>query len=88
MMNQDLYQPADLTLWPKGVPAKAAECREFPTLVEALEEALAAVEGGRSNPWIITSAGDILAPAWIEGQARDILASVASPLRAPMMLAA
>ena len=75
IMTQDLYQPADLTLWPKGVPAKAAECREFSTLTEALQVALAAIETGCSNPWIITAAGDILAPAWIEVNAPNLLAA-------------
>lgn len=76
----DLHQPADLTLWPKGVPSPAAELREFPTLREALEVALAAIESGRSIPWIITGAGDILAPAWIEVNAPNLLA-----VRAPSM---
>jgi hypothetical protein len=65
MMHVDLNQPAELTLWPSHVPARAAEMRGFPTLRAALDAAAEAVNGQDATPWIITDSGDILAPNWI-----------------------
>ena len=61
MMHVDLEQPAELTLWPGHVPARAAEMRSFPTLRAALDAAAEAIDGQDAIPWIITDSGDILA---------------------------
>lgn len=65
MTPSDLDRRAELTIWPKGAPGHAAEGRPFATLREALAVAIAAIESGEAQPWIITEAGDILAPSWI-----------------------
>ena len=64
-LDQDLDQPAELTLWPGHAPAHAAEMRSFPTLRAALAAAAAAIDVQDAIPWIITDSGDILAPNWI-----------------------
>ncbi|SFT27014.1 hypothetical protein [Methylobacterium sp. yr668] len=65
MIDVDLDQPAELTLWPGHAPARAAEMRSFPTLRAALDAAAEAIDGEDAIPWIITDSGDILAPNWI-----------------------
>ena len=65
MTLSDLNKPAELTLWSNRNPAHTAQGRPFPTLREALAAALKAMDTGDSRPWIITDAGDILAPSWI-----------------------
>ncbi len=72
-MTKDMNEPADLTLWPTGVRVKTAECREQPDLRTALLIAVEAIEAGTAKPWIITAAGDILAPNWIEANGRRLL---------------
>ena len=64
-LDQDLDQPAELSLWPGHAPAQTAEMRSFPTLRAALAAAGAAIDGQDAIPWIITDSGDILAPNWI-----------------------
>ncbi|SEI00090.1 hypothetical protein SAMN02799636_04875 [Methylobacterium sp. 275MFSha3.1] len=70
MTPSDLDRRAELTIWPKGKPARAAEGRPFATLREALAVAIAAMESGEAQPWIITEAGDILSPRWIQANSR------------------
>jgi hypothetical protein len=72
-MTKDMNEPADLTLWPTAVRTKTAECRPQPNLREALRLAVQAIEAGTARPWIITAAGDILAPGWIEANGRRLL---------------
>ena len=70
MTPSDLDRRAELTIWPKGAPGHAAEGRPFATLREALAVAIAAIESGEA-PWIITEAGDILSPRWIQANSRS-----------------
>lgn len=65
-MLKDLDQRAEMTVWPKGRPAHTAKSREFATLREALQAAAEAIDRHDARPWIITEAGDILSPRWIE----------------------
>ncbi|MGE8131192.1 hypothetical protein ACQKQD_29850 [Methylobacterium sp. NPDC080182] len=65
MIDVDLDQPAELTLWPGHAPAHAAEMRSLPTLRAALAATAAAINVQDAIPWIITDSGDILAPNWI-----------------------
>ncbi|MDP4006831.1 hypothetical protein [Methylobacterium sp. NEAU K] len=65
MTLSDLDKPAELTLWPGYRPAQVADARSFPTLREALAAAAQAIDAEKAKPWIITEAGDILAPGWI-----------------------
>lgn len=71
MTPSDLDRRAELTIWPKGAPGHAAEGRPFATLREALAVAVAAIESGEAQPWIITEAGDILSPRWIQANSRS-----------------
>ncbi|TXM69983.1 hypothetical protein [Methylobacterium sp. WL120] len=59
--------PATLTVWPSDVSIKAAEPRELPSLREALDEALKALNEGTGTPWVTTSDGLILSPAHLRG---------------------
>jgi hypothetical protein len=83
-MNQDMNEPADLTLWPTAVRTKTAECRPQPSLREALRLAVEALDAGTAKPWIITAAGDILAPNWIEANGRRLLGDAIIEDRLPM----
>jgi hypothetical protein len=83
-MTQDMNEPADLTLWPTAVRTKTAECRPQPNLREALRLAVQAIEAGAAKPWIITAAGDILAPAWIEANGRRLLSAEGGDDALPM----
>ena len=65
MTLSDLNKPAELTLWSEDNPTHTAPGRPFPTLREALAAARKAMDTGDTRPWIITDAGDILAPSWI-----------------------
>ncbi|MGT2479547.1 hypothetical protein ACU4GR_13200 [Methylobacterium oryzae CBMB20] len=65
MTLTDLDKPAELTLWPSHTPAHTADARSFPTLRAALAAAAEAIDTANAKPWIITEAGDILAPGWI-----------------------
>lgn len=65
MTFADLDKPAELTLWPGHAPAHVAEAHSFPTLRAALAAAAEAIDAENAKPWIITDAGDILAPGWI-----------------------
>jgi hypothetical protein len=65
MTLSDLNRPAELTLWSSRTPSHTAEGRRFPTLRAALAAATEAMDFGDAQPWIITDAGDILAPSWI-----------------------
>ena len=65
MTLTDLNKAAELTLWPSHGPAHTADARSFPTLRAALAAAAEAIDAGNAKPWIITEAGDILAPGWI-----------------------
>ncbi|MGH1574958.1 hypothetical protein ACRAWG_35375 [Methylobacterium sp. P31] len=64
MTLTDLDKPAELTLWPGHAPAHTADARSFPTLRAALAAAAEAIDTANAKPWIITEAGDILAPGW------------------------
>jgi hypothetical protein len=83
-MTKDMNEPADLTLWPTTVRATTAECREQPNLRTALRLAVEAIEAGTAKPWIITSAGDILAPNWIEANGRRLLTDAIGEDMLPM----
>ena len=65
MTLSDLNRPAELTIWSSRTPSHTAEGRRFPTLRAALAAATEAMDVGDAQPWIITDAGDILAPSWI-----------------------
>ena len=65
MTQSDLDKPAELTVWPGHAPSRAADARSFPTLRAALAAAAKAIVAEDAKPWIITEAGDILAPGWI-----------------------
>ena len=65
MTLSDLNKPAELTLWSSHNPAHTAQGRSFPTLRAALAAAAEAIDTDNARPWIITQAGDILAPGWI-----------------------
>jgi hypothetical protein len=65
MTLSDLNRPAELTLWSSRNPAHTAKGRRFATLRAALAVAAEAMDAGEAQPWIITDAGDILAPSWI-----------------------
>jgi hypothetical protein len=65
MTLSDLNKPAELTLWSSRTPAHTAQGRRFSTLRAALAAAVEAMDAGDDQPWIITDAGDILAPSWI-----------------------
>ncbi|SFT30104.1 hypothetical protein [Methylobacterium sp. yr668] len=65
MTLADLDKPAELTVWPGHAPAHVADARSFPTLRAALAAAAEAIDVEDAKPWIITAAGDILAPNWI-----------------------
>jgi hypothetical protein len=69
MTLADLDRPAELTLWPGHAPARTADARSFPTLRAALAAAAKAIQTENAKPWIITEAGDILAPGWIRANA-------------------
>ena len=69
MTLADLDRPAELTLWPGHAPARTADARSFPTLRAALAAAAKAIKTENAKPWIITEAGDILAPGWIRANA-------------------
>lgn len=68
IVRDDLDCAAELTVWLRCTPARTAQRREFATLREALREAAAAaaVSRGDVQTWIITEAGDILSPGYIE----------------------
>uniref|UniRef100_UPI00313BF5F3 hypothetical protein n=1 Tax=Methylobacterium fujisawaense TaxID=107400 RepID=UPI00313BF5F3 len=65
MTLSDLDKPAELTVWPGHTPAHVADARSFSTLRAALAAAAEAIDADDAKPWIITEAGDILAPGWI-----------------------
>jgi hypothetical protein len=65
MTPSDLNKPAELTLWSSRNPAHTAKGRHFSTLRAALVAAAEAMDAGEAQPWIITDAGDVLAPNWI-----------------------
>jgi hypothetical protein len=65
MTLTDLDKPAELTLWPSHTPAHTADAHSFPTLRAALAAAAEAIDTANAMSWIITEAGDILAPGWI-----------------------
>ena len=65
--HQSVPGPASLTVWPSDVSIKAAEPRELPSLQEALNEALKALNEGTGTPWVTTSDGLILSPAHLRG---------------------
>lgn len=65
MTLTDLNKPAELTLWSSRDPAHTAPGHRFPTLRAALAAATQAMDTDDAKPWIITDAGDILAPCWI-----------------------
>ncbi len=65
MTPSDLNKPAELTLWSSRNPAHTARGHSFTTLRAALAAATQAIDSGDARPWIITDAGDILAPSWI-----------------------
>ncbi|SDO44756.1 hypothetical protein SAMN05216360_12316 [Methylobacterium phyllostachyos] len=65
MTLSDLNKPAELTVWPGHAPAHVADARSFSTLRAALVAAAEAIDMEGAKPWIITEAGDILAPNWI-----------------------
>ena len=65
MTISDLNRPAELTLWSNRTPAHTAPGLRFSTLRAALAAAVEAMDAGHAHPWIITDAGDILAPSWI-----------------------
>jgi len=65
MTTSDLNRPAELTLWSSRAPTHTAQGRHFPTLREALAAATQAMDTRDAQPWIITDAGDVLAPNWI-----------------------
>ncbi|MCJ2053891.1 hypothetical protein [Methylobacterium sp. J-070] len=65
MTLSDLNKPAELTLWSSRTPSHTAPGRRFPTLRAALAAAAQALDTGEAQPWIITEAGDVLAPSWI-----------------------
>ncbi|MHB2207008.1 hypothetical protein [Methylobacterium sp. CM6257] len=69
MTSSDLNKPAELTLWSSRNPAHTAQGHSFPTLRAALAAATEAMAAGDAQPWIITEAGDILAPGWIRANA-------------------
>ena len=69
MTPTDLDRRAELTVWPRRSPGRAAEGRPFATLREALAVAARAIEADDAQPWIITEAGDILSPRWIRANA-------------------
>ncbi len=71
MTLADLDQPADLTLWPSDAPAHVAATCRFSSLRAALAAADEAIDAESATPWIITDAGDILAPNWIRANARS-----------------
>ncbi len=66
MSVSDFERPASLGIWPAARPAGAVPAREFPTLREALGAAAGALSEGGVRPWIITAAGAVLSPGWIE----------------------
>ena len=66
MTPADLDKPAVLTLWPGHAQAHVARERSFPTLRAALLAATEAMDAEDARAWIITDAGDILAPWWIK----------------------
>ncbi|MGH1571302.1 hypothetical protein ACRAWG_12165 [Methylobacterium sp. P31] len=65
MTLSDLNKPAELTLWSSHNPAHTAQGHHFATLRAALAAAVRAMDAGDAQPWIITDAGDVLAPDWI-----------------------
>ena len=65
MTPSDLNKPAELTLWSSRNPAHTARGHSFTTWRAALRGATQAIDSGDARPWIITDAGDILAPSWI-----------------------
>jgi hypothetical protein len=65
MTLSDFDKPAELTLWSSRTPAHTAQGHRFSTLRAALAAAAQAMDAGDTRPWIITDAGDILAPSWI-----------------------
>ncbi|MGH1589787.1 hypothetical protein ACRBEV_17335 [Methylobacterium phyllosphaerae] len=71
MTPADLDKAAELTVWSRRSPGRSAEGRPFATLREALVVALRALETGEAQPWIITEAGDILSPHWIQAHSRS-----------------
>ncbi|SDA10541.1 hypothetical protein SAMN02799622_00390 [Methylobacterium sp. UNC378MF] len=71
MTPADLDKRAELTIWLRRAPGRSAEGRPFATLREALAVAIAAIESGEAQPWIITEAGDILSPRWIQANSRS-----------------
>ena len=69
MTPADLDMRAELTLWSRRSPGRSAEGRPFATLREALAVAARAIEAEDAQPWIITEAGDVLSPRWIQANA-------------------
>ena len=65
MTLSELDKPAELTVWPGHTPARVADACSFSTLRAALAAAAEAINTADAKPWIITEAGDILAPGWI-----------------------
>lgn len=72
MPISDLTQRAALTLWPSPDPEVTATSQEFPTLLEALQAAAAALTHPEARPWIVIEDGTILRPGWIMEKARAL----------------
>jgi hypothetical protein len=71
MTPSDLDKRAERTIWPARATGRSAEGRPFATLREALAVALEAIASDDARPWIITEAGDILSPRWIQAHSRS-----------------
>ncbi|ACB83532.1 conserved hypothetical protein (plasmid) [Methylorubrum populi BJ001] len=74
MQIHDLDQAAALTVWPRTTPARIARSKDYVTLREALDAAGKAMAAEDVRTWIITEAGDILSPSWIEARVGTPLA--------------
>ncbi|MFE1599640.1 hypothetical protein [Methylobacterium sp. ID0610] len=72
MQIANLDAPADLTVWCVGPrSSKAVEPVAFTTLRAALSEAQKVLTMPGLAPWITTSDGLILTPAWLAAYARQ-----------------
>lgn len=65
-MPDDLDRAAELTIWPRALSAPTAEGRSYPTVREALKGASEAHSQADVQTWIITEAGEIPAPSFID----------------------
>lgn len=68
MPLNDLDRPASLGIWPSSRQGGAVPVREYATLREALGAAVGALSEAGAHPWIVTEAGAVLSPRWIEAR--------------------